>query len=249
MHSKFGVLGLELPLDTPLTPREAPIILIVDDEEDILELLAYNLEREGYQTLVAKDGQKAINVAKSTNPDLILLDVMMPNVDGIEACVRLREHPTLRNVPILFLTARTEDADYVSGLDAGADVYLTKPISVPVLLSQIRAALRSSGRIEETADLIRIHDLVIDRERYSVQKATGDQNETLRLPRKEFELLHFLASKPGIVYSRQDLLDRVWGTDVYVVDRTIDVHIRKIREKIGEHYIETVKGVGYRFLA
>ena len=248
MYSNFGVSGMSLSPDDALTPREAPIILIVDDEEDIIELLAYNLEREGFQTLVAKDGQKAINVAESTNPDLIILDVMMPNVDGIEACVRLREHPALRSVPIVFLTAKTEDSDQVLGLDAGADVYLTKPISVPVLVSQVRAALRASGRLEETADLIRIHDLVIDRERYSV-KRSGDAPRTYRLPRKEFELLHFLASKPGIVYSRQDLLDRVWGTDVYVVDRTIDVHIRKIREKIGDHYIETVKGVGYRFLA
>ena len=246
--SKFGILGLELPKEHDVAPRQTPTILIVDDEEDILELLAYNLEREGYQTLVARDGQKAINVAESTQPDLIILDIMMPNVDGLEACARLREHPVLRAVPILFLTARTEDADYVSGLDAGADVYLTKPISVPVLVSQVRAALRTVGRLDESLDLVRIHDLVIDRERYSVRK-TGDKETTFRLPRKEFELLHFLASKPGIVYTRQDLLDRVWGTDVYVVDRTIDVHIRKIREKIGDHYIETVKGVGYRFLA
>jgi two-component system alkaline phosphatase synthesis response regulator PhoP len=248
MYTNFGVSGMSLSPDDALTPRDSPIILIVDDEEDILELLAYNLEREGYQTLVAKDGQKAINVAESTSPDLIILDVMMPNVDGLEACAKLREHPNLRSVPIVFLTAKTEDSDQVLGLDAGADVYLTKPISVPVLVSQVRAALRASGRLEEASDLIRIHDLVIDRERYSVERS-GDDPGTYRLPRKEFELLHFLASKPGIVYSRQDLLDRVWGTDVYVVDRTIDVHIRKIREKIGDRYIETVKGVGYRFLA
>ncbi len=228
--------------------RKAPTILIVDDEEDILDLLAYNLEREGFLTLVAKDGQKAINIAESTSPDLIILDVMMPNVDGLEACVLLREHPVLEHVPILMLTARTDEEDHVLGLDAGADIYLTKPISLPVLISQVRAALRGSGRIDTETRTIRVHDLVIDRERYIVRKA-GEEEQCFRLPRKEFELLFFLASRPGVVYSRQDLLDYVWGTDVFVVDRTIDVHIRKIREKIGGRYIETVKGVGYRFLA
>jgi len=228
--------------------EKAPTILIVDDEEDILELLAYNLEREGFHTLVAKDGQRAINIAESTCPDLIILDVMMPNVDGLQACALLREHPKLENVPILMLTARTEEEDHVLGLDAGADIYLTKPISIPVLISQVKAALRGSGRMDTETKKIRVHDLVIDRDRYIVRRA-GSEKQSFRLPRKEFELLFFLASRPGVVYSRQDLLDYVWGADVVIVDRTIDVHIRKIREKIGDRYIETVKGVGYRFLA
>lgn len=173
---------------------------------------------------------------------------MMPNVDGLEACALLREQPALEHVPILMLTAKTDEDDHVLGLDAGADIYLTKPISLPVLISQVRAALRGSGRIDPETRAIRVHDLVIDRERYIVRKA-GEDDQSLRLPRKEFELLFFLASRPGVVYSRQDLLDYVWGTDVFVVDRTSDVHIRKIREKIGDRYIETVKGVGYRFLA
>jgi two-component system alkaline phosphatase synthesis response regulator PhoP len=231
-----------------LNPEAAPTILIVDDEDDILELLDYNLKQQGYRTLVARDGQKALLVAEATLPDLIILDVMMPNVDGLEAAARLREHPVLKNVPILLLTAKTDDEDFIKGLEAGADVYLKKPIAVPVLISQVRAALRSVVSPTETPDMIRVHDLVIDRKRYLVNR-TGNGTESYRLPRKEFELLYFLASKPGIVYSRQDVLDHVWGTDVYVVDRTVDVHVRKIREKIGDHYIETVKGVGYRFQA
>ncbi|GMQ82030.1 MAG: response regulator transcription factor [Rhodothermia bacterium] len=229
-----------------MSSEKAPTILIVDDEEDILELLAYNLEQEGYQTLVAKDGQEAVRIAESKSPELIILDVMMPNMDGLQACSILREHPGFRNTPILMLTAKTEDSYHVSGLEAGADIYLKKPISIPVLLSQVKAALRGSGRSEDENRIVRIHDLVIDKNRYIV-KRTGADAASFRLPRKEFELLHFLSSRPGVVYTRQNLLDRVWGTDVFVGDRTIDVHIRKIRGKIGDHYIETVKGVGYRF--
>jgi two-component system alkaline phosphatase synthesis response regulator PhoP len=170
---------------------------------------------------------------------------MMPRMDGLEACRRMREHSTLLTVPILILTARSEAADQVVGLDSGADIYLAKPISIPVLLSQVKALLRGSSRYDTPPDLLRIMDLEIDRDRYVVRRTGTDVS--IRLARKEFDLLYFFASRPGKVFSRQDLLDRVWGRDVYVVDRTVDVHVRKIREKIGDHYIETIKGVGYRF--
>ena len=223
-------------------------ILVVDDEDDILDLLRYNLEREGYQTREARDGLEALAVAEAEPPDLVILDVMMPKMDGLEACRRLRQHAALRTTPVLMLTARTEEEDQVKGLDVGADIYLAKPISIPVLLSQTRALLRSTRRHETPPDLLRVHDLEINRDRYLVYLETDGQQEEVRLPRKEFELLYYLASHPGKVFSRQELLDQVWGRDVYVVDRTVDVHVRKIREKLGSHYIETVKGVGYRFM-
>ncbi len=226
--------------------RERPLILIVDDEEDIVDLLQYNLQQENFDTLSAADGAEAVDLAVRELPDIIILDIMMPRMDGLEACSRMREHATLRTVPILMLTARSEEADQVVGLDTGADIYLTKPISLPVLMSQVKALLRGSSRYDTPADLIRILDLEIDRDRYVVRRA-GSEN-AVRLARKEFDLLYFFASRPGKVFSRQDLLDRVWGRDVYVVDRTVDVHVRKIREKIGDHYIETIKGVGYRFI-
>ena len=222
-------------------------ILIVDDEDDLLDLLQYNLQRAGYETSVARDGFEALERARADEPDLIILDVMMPGMNGLEACRRMRQDAYLRNIPILMLTARTEEEDQVHGLDVGADIYLGKPVSVPVLLSQTKALLRSVHRTETPPDLLRVQDLEINRERYLVDRKTGHENETLRLPRKEFELLYFLASHPGRVFSRQELLDEVWGRDVYVVDRTVDVHVRKIREKLGSDYIETVKGVGYKF--
>lgn len=222
-------------------------ILVVDDEDDILDLLDYNLRNEGYQVELARDGIEALEKAQVDTPDVIILDVMMPRMDGIEFCRTLRSHAVLRSVPVLMLTAKSEEEDHVIGLDVGADIYLTKPISLPVLLSQTNALIRSRDRSDTPPEKLSVHDLEIDRDRFRVYRMQGGEAEEFRLPRKEFELLYFLASKPGIVFSRSDLLDTVWGTDVYVVDRTVDVHVRKIREKIGSEYIQTVKGVGYRF--
>ncbi|BBM71003.1 DNA-binding response regulator [Rhodothermus marinus] len=224
-----------------------PRVLIVDDEDDILALLAYNFKREGFEVELARDGVEALEKAARWQPDVIILDIMMPNMDGIEVCRRIRRDARLRTTPILMLTARTEEEDQIQGLEIGADMYVGKPVSVPVLLSQTRALLRGARRYETPPDLLRIHDLEIDRDRYLVYRDGPEGRETVRLPRKEFELLYFLAAHPGKVFTRQELLDEVWGRDVYVVDRTVDVHIRKIREKLGSHYIETVKGVGYKF--
>lgn len=220
-------------------------ILIVDDEADILDLLEYNLEKEGYEVIRAMDGEEAIAVAAKTKPDLILLDIMMPRLDGIETCRRLREIPTMEQVYVVFLTARSEEYSEVAGFEAGADDYIPKPIKPRVLLSRIRAIMRRDTKSrEEEGNLLRIHDLEIVQDEYIVRHG----EKTLSLPRKEFELLFFLASKPGKVFRREKLLEKIWG-DVYVVDRTIDVHVRKLREKIGDHYIQTVKGVGYKFLS
>lgn len=229
------------------TPQEVATILIVDDEDDILDLLEYNFAREGFTTTVARDGVEAMEKVRVVEPDLVILDVMMPKMDGIEVCRRLRQDAHLRTIPILMLTARTEEEDQVEGLDVGADIYVSKPVSVPVLVSQTKALLRTARRNETPPDLLAVHDLKIDRDRYLVFRKTDEGEKELRFPRKEFELLYFLASHPGKVFSRQELLDEVWGPDVYVVDRTVDVHVRKIREKVGSAYIETVKGVGYRF--
>ncbi len=229
------------------TPTEAQAkILVVDDEDDILDLMEYNLHRAGFEVVLARDGVEGLRKAEAEAPSLIVLDILMPNMDGIEVCRRLRQSAHLRQIPILMLTALSSDEDHVRGLDVGADIYLSKPISVPVLLSQIKALLRTQRRTEEPPDLLRIHDLEIDRDRYLVFR--GSDKEELRFPRKEFELLYFLASHPGKVFTRQELLDHVWGRDVYVVDRTVDVHVRKIREKLSNIYIETVKGVGYKFM-
>jgi two-component system alkaline phosphatase synthesis response regulator PhoP len=223
-----------------------PHILVVDDEDDILELLDYNLSKEGFRVSLAHDGVDALKSAQADRPDLIILDIMMPRMDGIEFCDSIRKHAALRTVPVLMLTARSEEEDHVRGLDVGADIYLSKPISLPVLISQTRALLRSQERSESPPDQIHFHDLEIDRDRFRVFRKRNGEEKEIRLPRKEFELLFYLASRPGIAFTRQDLLDQVWGTDVFVVDRTVDVHIRKIREKIGDDYIETIKGVGYR---
>ena len=230
------------------TQDDAATILIVDDEDDILDLLQYNLGREGFETEVARDGVEALEKARAMDPDLIILDVMMPKMDGVEVCKRIRQDAHLRTTPIMMLTARTEEEDQVAGLDVGADIYIGKPVSVPVLISQTNALLRTARRTETPPDLLLVHDLKIDRDRYLVYQETDEGEEKeMRFPRKEFELLYFMASHPGKVFSRQELLDEVWGPDVYVVDRTVDVHVRKIREKIGSDYIETVKGVGYKF--
>ncbi|MEL6612546.1 MAG: response regulator transcription factor [Bacteroidota bacterium] len=230
------------------TPTPPQTILLVDDEQDLLDLVSYNLEKEGYEVVTARDGETALEHAETHDPDLVVLDVMMPNMTGIEVCRRLRENAKLRLTPILMLTARGEESDEIKGLEAGADDYLAKPISPRLLLSRIRALLRRGER-EETASTtqLRVHDLHIDRSRYVVTRHEGlDGEETFRMPRKEFELLYVLAAHPGRVFSREELLDGVWGPNVYVVDRTVDVHVRKVREKIGSDYIETVKGVGYK---
>ncbi|HEX9952941.1 MAG TPA: response regulator transcription factor [Rubricoccaceae bacterium] len=229
----------------PADPTDAATILIVDDEPDLVELVEYALAAEGFRVLTARDGAEGLAIAEAERPDLVVLDIMMPRLNGVELTERLRESSHLRLTPILMLTARTGEGDEIAGLEAGADDYLPKPVSTRRLISRIRALLRRSEREDEaTTQLLRVHDLTIDRERYVVERA--DPAETFRLPRKEFELLYFLAAHPGRVFSREDLLDAVWGPDVYVVDRTVDVHVRKIREKVGMAYIETVKGVGYR---
>lgn len=233
-------------VNAPQLGTEKAKILVVDDEEDLLSLLEYNLEQEGYEVLLARDGVEAIEQTREHDPDLIILDIMMPKMDGIEVCKRLRKDAHLRTIPIMMLTARTEEEDQVQGLDVGADIYLGKPVSVSVIASQTKALLRSTHRHADPPDEIRVHNLRIDRDRYLVFQNGEDEEQELRMPRKEFELLYFLASHPGKVFSRQEILDEVWGQDVYVVDRTVDVHIRKIRQKIGSKYIETVKGVGYR---
>ncbi len=223
-------------------------VLIVDDEPDLVELLSYALTAEGFRVVTAADGLEGLAVAEAERPDLVVLDIMMPRMDGVEMTARLRENGQLRLTPILMLTARTAEGDEIAGLEAGADDYLTKPVSPRRLVMRVRALLRRGEREEgATTATLRVHDIVIDRERYVVERpgASGEP-ETFRLPRKEFELLYFLAASPGRVFSREDLLDGVWGPDVYVVDRTVDVHVRKIREKLGSAYIETVKGVGYR---
>jgi two-component system alkaline phosphatase synthesis response regulator PhoP len=223
-------------------------VLIVDDEPDLVELIAYALSAEGFRVLTAADGAEGLAVAEAERPDLVVLDIMMPRMGGVELTERLRENAQLRLTPILMLTARSGEGDEIAGLEAGADDYLTKPVSPKRLAMRVRALLRRGEREEGASTaLLRVHDLVVDRERYVVERPAGRGDvATFRLPRKEFELFYFLAAHPGRVFSREDLLDAVWGTDVYVVDRTVDVHVRKIREKLGSAYIETVKGVGYR---
>lgn len=219
-------------------------ILLVDDEPDILEIVGYNLSSEGYQVLTAENGFEAIEQAKKHKPHLIVLDVMMPRMDGIEACERLRQIPELSETVITFLTARGEDYSQVAGFEAGADDYITKPIKPKVLISKVKALLRRFKESTDAETNISIGDLVINREEYKIIKGS----EELILPRKEFELLALLASKPGKVFKREDILDRVWGNEVVVGGRTIDVHIRKLREKIGDDRFKTVKGVGYKFV-
>ncbi|MEZ4777091.1 MAG: response regulator transcription factor [Bacteroidia bacterium] len=217
-------------------------VMIVDDEVDILDLLEYNLEKEGYKVIKAMDGEEAVKQAREHKPDLILLDIMMPRMDGIETCRQIREIKGMKGVFIVFLTARSEEYSELAGFDAGADDYIPKPVKPRVLLSRIRAILRRDMEEGDTDKLI-VHDLEIIRDEYIVKKG----EEIISLPRKEFELLQFLASHPGKVFKREKLLEKVWG-DVFVVDRTVDVHVRKLREKIGETYIQTVKGVGYKFM-
>lgn len=224
--------------------KEKYKILLVDDEEDIVELLQYNLEKEGYDVKTATNGKLAIEKAKSFMPNLIILDIMMPLMDGIECCRRIKEIPELAKIFVLFLTARTEEYSEVAAFDAGADDYIPKPIKPKALISRVQAIFKRDKKLEEDKlSSFKIMDLTIDRNEYLVYK--GDK--PIVLPRKEFELLYFLASNPNKVYNRDELLQKVWGTDVYVLSRTVDVHIRKVRERIGEDYITTIKGVGYKF--
>jgi two-component system alkaline phosphatase synthesis response regulator PhoP len=218
-------------------------ILLVDDEADILEFLGYNLEREGYRVVKAKNGAKAVKLAQEHKPQLIILDVMMPVMDGMQACSEIRKIPELSGTLIAFLTARGEDYSQIAGFDAGADDYITKPIKPKLFISRIQALLRRYTAPEVTANIIPLKEFTIDKDRYVVVRGTDE----ITLVRKEFELLQFLVSRPGKVITREDIFTNVWGADVVVGDRTIDVHIRRIREKLGIDSIKTIKGVGYKF--
>lgn len=220
-------------------------ILIVDDEEDILEMLSYNLEKEGFHTLTAVNGSKAISLVESDQPEVILLDIMMAGLDGVETCRRIRELPQGQTPYIIFLTARAEEYSQIAGFDAGADDYIAKPVKPKVLIRKIQAMLRRRGQEDNP---VSEHELQVEGLRIVRDEYLVFLNDTqINLRKKEFELLLFLASQPGKVFSREILLEKVWGTHVHVVDRTIDVHVRKLREKIGKDWIQTVQGVGYKF--
>ncbi len=218
-------------------------ILVVDDELDILEFVGYNLRKEGYIVLTANNGLTAIEIAQEKTPDLVILDVMMPDMDGIETCERMRAIPKLTHTIITFLTARSEDYSQIAGLEAGADDYITKPIRPKVLLSRVKALLRRRVVSDDFSNILELGDIIIDKEKHIVLY----KNLQVELAKKEFKLLELLTSKPGKVFTRQEILENVWGLEVVVGDRTIDVHIRKLREKINDQYIKTVKGVGYKF--
>ncbi len=219
-------------------------ILLVDDELDILEFMEYNLKKEGYLVLLAKNGKEAVDIAKREKPHLVIMDIMMPLMDGIEACRQIREIPELKSTIITFLTARNEEYSQIAGFDVGADDYISKPIKPRIMLSRIKALLRRVNGSEMSDNTsVQIGNLKIDRESYLVYK----DDQPISFPRKEFELLSLLTSKPGKVFTREDILARVWGTEIIVGDRTIDVHIRKIREKLGDELIKTIKGIGYKF--
>jgi len=218
-------------------------VLVVDDEEDILELLKYNLKKEGYEVKTASNGFKAVEIARTYIPDLVILDIMMPSQDGVETCRQLREIPELFHTFILFLTARTEEYSEVAAFDIGADDYIAKPIKPRALMSRISALFRRKKESKKDKAVIKAGDLTVDKSSYTVLKG----ERPITLPKKEFELLYFLAENPNKVHTRDELLQNIWGSDVYVLARTVDVHIRKVREKIGEGYISTLKGVGYKF--
>ena len=218
-------------------------ILLVDDEADILEFLGYNLEKEGYQVLKAKSGEKALKLAREYKPRLIILDVMMPGMDGMETCSRIRSIPELEGTVIAFLSARGEDYSQIAGFEVGADDYITKPIKPKLFISRIQALLRRYKEAPDTANTIELKGFTIDKDRYAVIK----DNVEITLVRKEFELLQFLVSHPAKVVTREEIFTSVWGDNVVVGDRTIDVHIRRIREKLGISSIKTIKGVGYKF--
>ena len=219
-------------------------ILLVDDEPDVIEIIKYNLLQEGYSVKTASNGKEAIKKAEKTTPHLIIMDVMMPEMDGIEACEYLRKNPNFNDTIIMFLTARGEDYSYVAAFDAGADDYVTKPIKPKIIVSKVKSLLRRLKKEEENQDKIKVGKLIIDRDQYEVTL----KGKTFSLPRKEFELLFLLASKSDKVVKREKIMQVVWGSEVVVGDRTIDVHIRKLREKVGDKYFKTVKGVGYKFV-
>ncbi|PRZ01423.1 response regulator transcription factor [Marinilabilia salmonicolor] len=224
-------------------------ILLVDDEPDILEFIGYNLKKEGFSVRTANNGQDGLKIAKEENPHLIVLDVMMPGMDGIETCEEIRKVPALKDTLVVFLTARGEDYSQIAGFDAGADDYITKPIKPKVLISRVKALLKryahgTSSKEPEEDNKITVGDLIIDREKYLVTSGSKE----LSLPKKEFELLLLLAAKPDRVFTRDEIYASVWGDNIIVGDRTIDVHIRKLREKIGQDHIRTIKGVGYKFV-
>jgi two-component system alkaline phosphatase synthesis response regulator PhoP len=225
-----------------------PRILLVDDEEDILEFVSYNLQREGFKVYSARNGIEALEMAGKVRPDLVILDVMMPEMDGIAACEEIRKLPSCKNVIIAFLTARGEDYSQIAGFEAGADDYITKPIRPKVLISRVKALLKRAGGFNtdsnENEKILNIGDMVLDKERYLLLI----EGRELTLPRKEFELLSLLVSKPDKVFTRDEIYKGVWGNNVIVGDRTIDVHIRKLREKIGNDHIRTLKGIGYKFI-
>jgi len=219
-------------------------ILIVDDEADILEIVGYNLKKEGFEVFTAANGKRAIEIAIEEKPSLIILDVMMPEMDGMETCYQMRNIPALKDTLITFLSARGEDYSQIAGFDAGADDYITKPVKPRVLISKVKAILRrKSGGSETVLEDIVAGGISIDRERYLIKQ----DGKEINLPKKEFELLSLLMSKPGKVFTRESIMNKIWGGEVVVGDRTIDVHIRKLREKLGEELIKTIKGVGYKF--
>ncbi|UPQ77673.1 response regulator transcription factor [Flavobacterium azooxidireducens] len=217
-------------------------ILLVDDEQDILEIVGYNLAQEGYQIVTAVNGKEAVQKAKKELPHLIIMDVMMPEMDGMEACEHIRKIPELSNVIVAFLTARSEDYSQVAGFEAGADDYIAKPIKPKVLVSKVKALLRRLKEDEAKSDVLNVGNIEVNREEYKIIQG----GKEIVLPRKEFELFYLLASKPGKVFKREEILDKVWGNEVVVGGRTIDVHIRKLREKIGDDLFKTIKGVGYK---
>ncbi len=219
-------------------------ILVADDDEDILEFIRYNLEKEDYKVVVASNGKEAIDQAEKENPDLIILDIMMPEMDGVEVCRHLRSQPKFQNTIITFLTARSEDFTQIAALDVGGDDFIKKPIRPGVLVSRIKALLRRTNRSasDPLDQIIQVGDLMIDREKVLVQK----NGQTIDLAKKEFELIALLSGRPGKVFTREEIFKKIWGADVIVGNRTIDVHIRKLREKIGDDSIKTVKGVGYK---
>ena len=216
-------------------------ILLVDDEKDILEFLTYNLEKEGYNVVTADNGKKALEIAKKILPDLIILDVMMPEMDGVSTCIEIKKNPKLNDVLILFLTARSEEYSELAGFNAGADDYVVKPIKPKLLISRIQALLRRNKK-NDTSNHIKISDIEIEKEKHLLLY----KGQEIHLPRKEFSLLYYLMTIPGRVFTRQEILSEIWGETI-ISNRTIDVHVRRIREKIGDHYIKTIKGIGYKF--
>ncbi len=218
-------------------------VLLVDDEPDIVELLKYNLEREGYQVSTALNGRDAIKAAKANRPDLIVLDIMMPGMDGVEVCNQLRQLPEFKHTLITFLTARSEDYSQIAGFEAGADDYITKPVRPKVFVTKVKALLKRSGTDRPDGQTLEANGVKVDLERVSVSVEGVD----MQLPKKEFELLVLLMSKPGKVFKREEIYSQIWGNELFVGERTIDVHIRKLREKIGDERIRTVKGIGYTF--